>query len=62
MALEITTVAYLKQQLGANKPLAEYMAEWRKLTDTDKTDLHRWAEIEMKALGITVKPRENKDH
>ena len=42
----MTRVAYLRQELGFTAK------EWNELTASDKDDLKRWAEEEMKIRGI----------
>ena len=44
----MTRVAYLRQELKFSA------AEWNTLTDSDKADLKRWAEEEMKIRGIEI--------
>ena len=42
-----TPLNYLKEQLNFKA------VEWMALTDEDRATLRRWAEEEMRALGIT---------
>ncbi len=44
----MTRVKYLREQLGFTAK------EWNELTDSDKEDLKRWAEEEMKLCGVEV--------
>lgn len=46
-----TALAYIRQQVSL--PGENFVLQWNKLTDQDKTDLKVYAENEMDLLGIT---------
>lgn len=43
----MSALKYLREQLGS-----DFLSEWKRLSDSDKDDLKRWALEEMAVLGI----------
>ena len=51
--MPMSVLQYLKQELGSSA--SDFMNEWKRLSDEDKSDLKEWAAQEMDILGVAKK-------
>ena len=47
----MTVLAYLKKELNS---MCDFVKEYKKLAESDREDLKKWAEEEMRERGIEI--------